>query len=131
MGTSLCSICRRKLAVFSSIGCPVNRLSWQCPHFGASPRRVAVMRLIFSQCGHTRCSVALMPAVWGAAARFSRFTGARLATDGSEALVPRPQVELERPGATLLVVQVPVGVCDGIGIEHAILTTPFPQLRIA
>jgi hypothetical protein len=49
----------------------------------------------------------------------------------SEGLVPRPQVELECPGAAVLVMQVPIGCRDGIGIEQAVLIAPLPQLRVA
>src|SRR5579864_1261242 len=49
----------------------------------------------------------------------------------SEALVPWPQIELERPGAAVLVVQIPESLGNGIGLEQPVRTALFPQLRIA
>src|ERR1700751_1779389 len=49
----------------------------------------------------------------------------------SEAFAPWPQVELEGPGAAVLLVQVPESLGNRIGLEQAVLAALFPQLRIA
>src|SRR5215469_6420077 len=78
------------------------------------------MRLIFSQCGHTRCSVSLMAAVWGAAARFSRFT-AHLQLLAQFLQVPDDHIGCEFPRIeySLRVTPQP---CDlqsvGLGADH-------------
>lgn len=49
----------------------------------------------------------------------------------SEALLPGSQVELECPGAAVLMVQVPKGCGDRVRVEQSILRTQLLQLRIA
>ena len=49
----------------------------------------------------------------------------------SDALLPRPQVELECPRAAVLMMQIPEGFGDRVRFEQRILRTSLLQLRIA
>ena len=40
--------------------------------------------------------------------------------DRLEILTPRSQIQLQRPGAALLVMQIPIGLCDCIWMQQAI-----------
>ena len=48
-----------------------------------------------------------------------------------EVFTPRPHIQLQCPGAAVLVMHVPIGFCDCIGMQHAVRPALLEQVRRA